>query len=336
MAESRDTRLHPGRLPRCLGAMREHDLDALVLSRAANVRYASGARRIYSAGTRPFSPACLVTAGGEVHVLGIGDAGVPEHVPAANRHPARWHAADVAATVARIIGGGRLRVGVDGMSVAQRAVLEAALPGAVWADADAAMSAARAAKTAGELEVLAEADRLAGDIVAMLVPQFEAGMAETGLRATAAAAVAGAGAVLAASPRLDLRDGLRAEVCLLVDGYAGEAAAVAPAGRGAAADARLARLRARVRDGVECGSLLDDGAVGIAVHGLGLGVEPPLAGAGWVGGGSGGRLAAGMVLRLRAAAGDGVAAQTVVVADSGWAPLPRSRRVEAGEAARPS
>ena len=141
MAETRDDRLHPARLARCLGAMREHDLDALVLSRAANVRYASGARRIYSAGTRPFSPACLVTAGGVVHVLGIGDAGVPAHVPAADRHLGRWHAADVAATLARIIGSGRLRVGVDGMSVAQRAVLEAALPAAVWADADGSVPA---------------------------------------------------------------------------------------------------------------------------------------------------------------------------------------------------
>ena len=159
-------------------------------------------------------------------------------------------------------------------------------------------------------------------------------MTATGLRATAAAAVAGAGAVLAASPRLEVGDGLRAEVCLLVDGYAGEAAAVAPADRPTAADARLERLRARVCDGVGCQSLLDEGAAGIGVHGLGLGVEPPVAGAGWLGGGSGGRLAAGMVLRLRAAAGDGIAAQTVVVGDSGWAPLPGSRPLEAERAAR--
>ena len=333
MAESRDARLHPARLARCLDAMRERDIDALVLSRAANVRYASGARRIYSAGTRPFAPACVVTADGEVHVLGIGDAGVPAHVPAANRHRARWQATDVGATVARILGGGRLRVGVDGMSVGQRPVLEAALPGAVWADADAAMRAARAVKTAAELEVLAEADRFAGEVSGILLREFEAGVAETGLRATAAAAVAGVGAVLAVSPRLDLRDGLCTEVCLLVDGYAGEAVVVAPADRSAAAAAALARLQARVRDGVECESLPDDGAAAIGVHGLGLGVEPPLAGAGWESGGSGGRLVAGMVLRLRAAAGGVVAAQTVVVGDSGCAPLPGREQVEAGRAA---
>jgi hypothetical protein len=146
--------------------------------------------------------------------------------------------------------------------------------------------------------------------------------------------VAGAGAVVAASPRLDVSGGgLGAEISLLVDGYAGEVAVVAPADRGAAAAAALARLRARVRDGAECESLLDDGAGAVGVHGLGLGVEPPLAGVGWADVGSGGRLVAGMVLRLRAAAGGVVTAQTVVVGDSGCAPLPGRDDVEAGRAA---
>src|SRR5437899_1426695 len=238
MSESRDTRLAGERLARCLGAMRDHAVDALLLSRAANMRYACGARRIYSSGTRPFAPTCLVTAPGDVHVLGVGDAGVPAHVAAGNRHAARWHADDVAATVTRILGGGRKRIGVDGMSVGQRAVLQSAMPDVEWVDGDAVMRGARAVKTATELEALAEADRIAGVVGDLLAGEFEPGMTPTGLRARAAGAVAGAGAVLAASPRVETGPGgLRAEIAVLVDGYAGEAVVVAPGQRAAEAGA---------------------------------------------------------------------------------------------------
>ena len=49
------------RRARCLAQMDEHGIDVLVLGREANVRFASGARRLWTAGTRPFSRSLLTS-----------------------------------------------------------------------------------------------------------------------------------------------------------------------------------------------------------------------------------------------------------------------------------
>ena len=56
------TRLRAERHARLLRAVREEQLDALVLGREANARYASGARRLWTAGSRPFGPGCVLLA----------------------------------------------------------------------------------------------------------------------------------------------------------------------------------------------------------------------------------------------------------------------------------
>ena len=52
--------LRAARLARVLDAMAERDLDACFLGREANARYATGVRRLWTAQSRPFVPACLV------------------------------------------------------------------------------------------------------------------------------------------------------------------------------------------------------------------------------------------------------------------------------------
>lgn len=42
---------------RCFAAMRDNDVDVLLLGREANSRYAAGARRLWFSGTRPYAQA---------------------------------------------------------------------------------------------------------------------------------------------------------------------------------------------------------------------------------------------------------------------------------------
>ena len=62
--------------------MEAADIDVLVLGREANVRYVSGAPRLWIAGSRPFGPGCVVVrATGEIHLLSTWDEGVPDDIP---------------------------------------------------------------------------------------------------------------------------------------------------------------------------------------------------------------------------------------------------------------
>ena len=65
-----DRALRVGRRERALAQMEAHDLDVLVLGREANVRYVTGTPGLWTAGTRPFSPAAVVVrATGAIHAL---------------------------------------------------------------------------------------------------------------------------------------------------------------------------------------------------------------------------------------------------------------------------
>ena len=73
------------RRSRCLEAMERHGLDLLLLGREGNARYVSGARRLWTAGTRPFSPTCVVVrATGDVHLLSTWDDGIPAEIAREN------------------------------------------------------------------------------------------------------------------------------------------------------------------------------------------------------------------------------------------------------------
>src|SRR6476646_8031478 len=67
MLEHRDrvdfTALREARQARVLEEMGRHDLDACFFGREANARYVSGVRRLWTAQTRPFVPACIVVRG---------------------------------------------------------------------------------------------------------------------------------------------------------------------------------------------------------------------------------------------------------------------------------
>src|SRR5438045_9452915 len=88
--------MHAARRARALDAMRAADVDALILGKEANVRYVSGARRLWLAGARAFVPSCvLVHESGDVHLLSITDDGVPGDIHLQNLYPITWNPANL-------------------------------------------------------------------------------------------------------------------------------------------------------------------------------------------------------------------------------------------------
>jgi Xaa-Pro aminopeptidase len=164
--------------------------DALVLTAAGAVRYASGAAPVHGdsslEASRPF--AAVVTAR-TLHVLGVEPAFVPSDVPAHGlaRAPVR-----AAAEIADLLAGAR-RVGVDRLPFAVAGALARALPGVALEGADGPLVAARAVKTPEELALLAEAQRLNEAAVAEVLPAIVPGVREVELTGRFLAAMAGRG-----------------------------------------------------------------------------------------------------------------------------------------------
>src|SRR5438309_5914256 len=90
------------RRARALSGMADAGIDAMVLGREANARYVSGARRLWLAGARPFSPGCVLTGDGDVHVLSVSDDGIPSDVPHDHLYPITWNPSKLMGRLAEI------------------------------------------------------------------------------------------------------------------------------------------------------------------------------------------------------------------------------------------
>ena len=112
------TPLHVERRDRVLSAMAGADLDVLVLGEQANVVYASGHHRLWTAGTRPHAPTCIVVRRtGATHLLSTWDEGVPDDVPFEHLFGITWNPEVMGAALAAIPGlSDARRLGVDGMT----------------------------------------------------------------------------------------------------------------------------------------------------------------------------------------------------------------------------
>ena len=146
-------RLRRARRDRVFEAMARHDLDALVLGREANARYASGARRLWVAGTRPFGPGCvLVRSTGETHLMTTWDEGIPDEIPRAHLYGMSWDPMNMVASLQGIDGlAGARRVGVDGMTPLWRGLLARVAPHARLVEAQSTLRALRMRKTPDEV-----------------------------------------------------------------------------------------------------------------------------------------------------------------------------------------
>jgi Xaa-Pro aminopeptidase len=173
-------RLRRERLERCLAEMARRDLDALVLGREANARYVSGVRRLWTAGTRPFGPGCVVVrTTGQVHLMSLWDAGMPAEVSRQNYFPRTWNPLNHVASLKGIPGLAEARrVGVDGLTAQYATLLPVALPGAALVDGEEAMRAARRLKTGDEVACIRTAVAVAEACLDAAVAALRPGIGE--------------------------------------------------------------------------------------------------------------------------------------------------------------
>lgn len=190
-----DRALRSGRRQRVLAEMAAHDLDVLVLGRQANVRYVSGARQLWVAGTRPFGPTCvLLRDTGAIHLLSTWDEGVPDDIPHENLYGISWNPANTIAALQRIEGAATAkRVGTDALSPIFAQLLPGAFPNAELVDGELAMRAARRLKTADEIGALRGAIAVVEKGLAAAVSELRPGMSEQVLAGVLLEALAAGG-----------------------------------------------------------------------------------------------------------------------------------------------
>ena len=165
------------RLSRALLEMEREELDALILGREANARYVSGARRLWTVGTRPFGPSCVVVRrSASVHLLSTWDDGIPAEISHRNLIQLSWSPRNLMTAVQSIPGLEEARrIGIDGMSPLFAQLLPATLPKAEWADAIPALMRARTRKTQQEIACLRTAIALAEGALAAMAPEIRPG-----------------------------------------------------------------------------------------------------------------------------------------------------------------
>ncbi|WP_030326486.1 M24 family metallopeptidase [Streptomyces sp. NRRL B-3229] len=190
-----DRTLRIGRRERALAHMEAHDLDVLVLGREANVRYVTGTPGLWTAGTRPFSPAAVVVrATGAVHALMTWDEGVPDDIPREHLYGLTWNPMNWVTALQGIEGTATARrVGTDTISPLFAGLLPMAFPTAELVDGEPAMRAARRVKTAEEVAALRESVRVAEDALAAAVTELRPGTSERHLSGVLLEAAAAGG-----------------------------------------------------------------------------------------------------------------------------------------------
>ncbi|KPI18962.1 peptidase M24 [Actinobacteria bacterium OK074] len=190
-----DRALRLGRRERALAHMEAHDLDVLVLGRSANVRYVTGARGLWTAGTHPFAPAAVVVrATGEVHMLSTWDEGIPDDIPHAQLYALTWNPMNWVTALRGIEGTATARrVGTDTISPMFLQLLPLAFPVAELVDGEPAMRAARRVKTAEEVTALREAVDVAEASLAKAVAELRPGATERHLSGVLLEAAAAGG-----------------------------------------------------------------------------------------------------------------------------------------------
>jgi Xaa-Pro aminopeptidase len=191
-----DEALRSDRRRRLFAAMDDADLDALVLGRPGEVAFASGARQLWTAGSRPFGPACVaVRPTGRVHVLSVSDFDVPPEVAHDDLYGLSWNPAHITAALAAVPGLGEVRrVGTTSSSPGLPRLLEAIAPSAAVVDGRAALWAARGPKSAAEVDRIVAACGVAGVALAAMEAALRPGVSERDLLGAYLAAIAAAGA----------------------------------------------------------------------------------------------------------------------------------------------
>jgi Xaa-Pro aminopeptidase len=146
------------RRERVTAFMERHDLDALMLGREANVRYASGARRLWTASSRPFGPTCVVVrATGRVHLMTFSASyeGAPEEVPFDDVFCNSFNPGKLLEALAAVPElAAADRIGVDGFSVFMRDFLPHVVPDAAFVGVGRELQLVRREKLPAEVDAM--------------------------------------------------------------------------------------------------------------------------------------------------------------------------------------
>jgi len=302
--------LRNARRARALEAMAEHDIDVLMLGREANARYVAGAPRLWTAGTRPFGPGCVLVRDGAVHLVSTWDEGIPEDIPHERLFGITWNPGNLLAWLRGIDGVAQARrIGTDSLTPRFAQLLAKCFPAAELVDAEPALEAARRIKTAEEVEAIRASIAVAEAAMEAAVAELRPGATERHLAAAFMEAMARRGVTTPATQRVAWisTDGARVSkdrarpVCegdlvvfdggVVAAGYGGEVGRTWPVGSVTAESAQLYRacddLWTRLVDachpGAPCSDLLDAyAAAGVELPpmpiatGLGLGFDSPV------------------------------------------------------------
>ena len=204
------SRLRRDRRQRLFDAMAAHDLDALMLGRAADVAFASGAHQLWTSGSRPFGPGCIVLRDSRaVHLLSTWDEGIPDDIPRENLFGLVWNPVNLIASLRAIPGLDQVRrLGTDSSSPGFSHLVSAVAPDAVVVDAGPALRQARAVKSVDELACIESATAISEAALTAMLGALRPGVTERELVAVYAATIAGLGAttpptegVVCATPR---------------------------------------------------------------------------------------------------------------------------------------
>jgi Xaa-Pro aminopeptidase len=327
--------LRLGRRERALAQLDAHGLDVLVLGRPANVRYVTGAHKLWVAGTHPFGPSCvLVRATGEIHLLSTWDEGVPEDIPHERLFGITWNPMNAVSVLQGIEGAaGANRVGTDALSPMYAQLLPLAFPEADLVDGELAMRAARRVKTAEELAAIRDALAIAETSLAAAVAALRPGVGEGELAGVLLEAQAGGGV---ATPAIQDVARVTGDLVTLTAGVVA-GGYIATVGRTwpvanheqhrplfARWDRLWAELAAACRPGATGGDLLAAyRAAGEPVppmpvaHGLGLGFDPPVVTAALPATAEAETLEPGMVLAVAGYVGAVVQREAVLITSDG-------------------
>lgn len=304
--------LRLARRARALAAMEDRGIDVLLLGREANARYVSGAPRLWTAGTRPFGPGCVVVrATGAIHLVSTWDEGIPEDIPHEHLFGITWNPGNLLAWLRDIEGmADARRVGTDSLTPRFAHMLPKLFPSAELVDAEPALEAARRVKTAAEIDAIRRSISVAEAAVAAAVSELRPGVTERHLTASFMDAMARQGVTTPATQRVarvasplavgrsrsrqvGAEDLVVFDAGVVADGYIGEVGRTwpaTPAGAGQAAlmlaraaDDLWRRLLSVCQPGAPCSELLDAyEAAGVdlpatpVAMGLGLGFDAPV------------------------------------------------------------
>jgi Xaa-Pro aminopeptidase len=228
-----DRALRAGRRQRAFDQMEAHDIDVLVLGREANARYVAGAQRLWTAGTRPFGPSCVVVrATGAIHLVSTWDEGIPEEIPHENLFGITWNPGKLLAWLRGIEGAaGARRVGTDSLTPRFAQLLPKVFPSAELIDAEPVLRAARRVKLPDEVDAIRSAVSVAETALAAAVAELRPGVSERHLAGVFMDAMARQGVTTPATQRVAriTSDLVVFDAGVVAGGYTGEVGRTWPA-----------------------------------------------------------------------------------------------------------